>query len=275
MQNFESTQSGDFPQSPIKKESFETALIATSPNNPPWSNATAVLVWILSVVFIMVVPAIGVAVYLLSKGPLTKNVLEALQNDSQAILVNIFCVIPAHILTVVVAWMVVTNVKKFPFRETVGWQWGGFRAWHVVALLIVFFGLAIGLTKAFGESENELMRVLKSSREAVYAVAFMATITAPLVEEVVYRGILYSAFQRSIGVWPAVLLVTSLFALVHVPQYYPSWATILVICFLSLSLTLIRAFTNNLLPCVVLHTIVNGIQSIFLVAEPWLPKDIQ
>jgi membrane protease YdiL (CAAX protease family) len=52
----------------------------------------------------------------------------------------------------------------------------------------------------------------------------MATFTAPIVEEVIYRGILYSAFQRARGSGVAIAAVTLLFALVHVPQYYPSFS---------------------------------------------------
>src|SRR6478609_4855946 len=107
--------------------------------------------------------------------------------------------------------------------------------------------------------------MLASSRVVVFLVAFMATFTAPIVEEVVYRGILYSAFQRARGPVLATVAVTLLFASVHVPQYYPSYSTIGLLVLLGLILTLIRARTNNLLPCIVLHTIFNGLQSVLLI----------
>jgi uncharacterized protein len=98
----------------------------------------------------------------------------------------------------------------------------------------------------------------------------MATFTAPLVEEVIYRGILFSAFRKHLGATFAIALTTVLFAAVHVPQYYPDAATILTILVLSLVLTLIREKTGNLLPCIVLHTIFNGSQSILLILQPYL-----
>ncbi|MBA2606965.1 MAG: CPBP family intramembrane metalloprotease, partial [Acidobacteria bacterium] len=107
----------------------------------------------------------------------------------------------------------------------------------------------------------------------LYLVAFLATFTAPLVEEVIYRGILYSAFQKTFGVGLAILFVTIVFAAVHVPQYYPSYSTIFLICLLSLVLTLIRVWTGNLLPCIVLHTLFNGIQSLVLVLQSFLPQN--
>jgi hypothetical protein len=33
-----------------------------------------------------------------------------------------------------------------------------------------------------------------------------------------------------------------------------------------------RAISNNLLPCIIFHTIVNGVQSAALIAEPYLKQ---
>jgi membrane protease YdiL (CAAX protease family) len=52
------------------------------------------------------------------------------------------------------------------------------------------------------------------------------------------------------------------------------YGTIVVITILSLMLTLVRAKTGSLLPCVVIHTIFNGITSLLLVIEPFLPKTL-
>ncbi|MGI8410322.1 MAG: CPBP family glutamic-type intramembrane protease, partial [Pyrinomonadaceae bacterium] len=81
-------------------------------------------------------------------------------------------------------------------------------------------------------------------------------------------------FQRTLGIPIAVIIVTLLFAVVHVPQYYPTFSTIFLLTLLSLILTLVRVRTNNLLPCVILHTIFNGFQSMLLIFEPYLPKTV-
>jgi membrane protease YdiL (CAAX protease family) len=249
-----------------------------SPDNPPWHWAIGMLVWVASVAFIVIIPTIAIFVYIATKGVSIsdpKVLAETIQNDPTAILVNILAVIPSHILTVVLAWLVVTQWGKLSFTEMLGWRWGGFKAWHAIAILVGFFCLAYFLTWIFGEGDNELLRILRSSRAVVYAVAFMATFTAPLVEEVVYRGVLYSSFQKRFGISKAVFLVTLLFAVVHVPQYLGSPATIISIFILSLVLTLIRVKTRNLLPCIVLHTVFNGIQSVGLVVEPYLRNQVE
>jgi membrane protease YdiL (CAAX protease family) len=63
----------------------------------------------------------------------------------------------------------------------------------------------------------------------VLLVVFVA-IGAPVVEELVYRGMLQRAFSRRIGVIPALLSISVMFALVHPsPVEYPGlWVAGLV-----------------------------------------------
>jgi membrane protease YdiL (CAAX protease family) len=181
-------------------------------------------------------------------------------------------IIPAHFFTIIFAWLIVTRRGRFSFSETLGFRSGGIRWWHYAGLTVVFFGLAALVGTYFPENDNELLRVLRSSRTAVYVVAFMATFTAPLIEEVIYRGLLFSAFQRATGAVTAIAFVTFIFALVHVPQYYESPTTLMLLLVLSFALTMMRAVSGNLLPCIIFHTIVNGIQSVGLILAPYLDK---
>ncbi|MGC2235366.1 MAG: type II CAAX endopeptidase family protein [Pyrinomonadaceae bacterium] len=267
MQN-EEIENFEYSAPPLKEKS-ETSedLIKPTPDNPPWSSPAAVGVWVLSILAILFFPVIFLAPYILSNG---LDSVESLSTNPTAIFLQVISVIPAHIFTLVLAWFVVTKFNKFSFKETLGWNWGASRWWNLSLILIGFF-IAAGVVNYFlPEQENDLLRILRSSRSTVYAVAFLATFTAPIVEEVIYRGILYSALQRSIGIKGAIAIVTILFAGVHFLQYWGSPGTILLICLLSLTLTMIRVWTNNLLPCIVMHMCFNGIQSIFLILEPYL-----
>jgi len=38
-------------------------------------------------------------------------------------------------------------------------------------------------------------------------------------------------------------------------------------------LTLVRVRAKSLLPCIILHTAINGIQSVYLILEPYLGVD--
>ncbi len=262
---------------PNLTENFETppVLIHPAPNNPPWNSWVAVALWMMSVALILILPSVVVGIYLFKSGVdfTNREQFEAfIKSDITANILSIVAVIPAHILTLALAWFAVTNFNKFSFRQTLGWRFDNFRIWYIFVITAAILILAAVLTSIFGEQENELLRILKSSRTAVYLVAFLATFTAPLVEEVIYRGLLYSAFQRTFGNVTAIFLVTFLFALVHVPQYYPDFVSISMICLVSLVLTLIRAQTGNLLPCIALHFVFNGIQSLLLIFQPFLER---
>ncbi len=261
------------PSNIESSEVNQTYVYKPTPDNPPWNNPIAVAVWIASVLAILLVPMVFILPYLISNGvPFSdKQALsEFFQQDPVAIFLQLIAIIPAHILTIAVAWAVVTKQNRFSFRETLGWESGGMKWQHYLGILVVFFAVLIVVGNYFPEQENEMTRILRSSRWAVFLIAFIATFTAPIVEEVIYRGILYSTFQRTLGVGAAVASVTLLFALVHVPQYYPSYSTIFLLVLLSLILTLVRARTGNLLPCIVLHTVFNATQSILLILEPYL-----
>jgi len=245
-----------------------------TPDNPPWNSLAAFGVWLASFFFIAIVPLFLVIPYakireinLLD----SKALGEFLTSDPNAVLLSVIGVFPAHFLTLLLAWMVVTRFKKYSFWQTLGWRSGEFKWWYYP---LIFFGIVVvsaGVTYLIPEQDNEMLRVLRSSPAAVYAVAILATFTAPLVEEVVYRGILYSAFQRTFGVAPAVAMVTIIFAAVHFLQYWGSPSTIFLICFLSLILTMVRVYSKNILPCVILHTIINGVQAIVLVLQSFFP----
>lgn len=258
---------------PVLKEKLEIAPVNPTPNNPPWNSWTALGVWLASVAFILILGNIFLLPYLFKQNIDFTNqaaVLEFAQNDPTAVLLQVVATIPAHLLTLLLAWLVVTRFKKFSFRQTLGWEKGGFAWWYYPLILVGIFAVSAIVSYFVPEQDNDMARILRSSRAAVFAVAFLATFTAPLVEEVVYRGIMYSAFQRAFGVAPAVFIVTLIFAAVHFYQYWGSPSTIFLIVFLSLILTLVRVRSKNLLPCIILHTAINGIQSVALILEPYL-----
>ena len=261
------------PDEHVGFQELDNAGIGMSPNNPPWGSGIAVAVWFTSVLLIVFVPTLFLLPYLFSKmgGVIDQTqIAEMATKDPVAIWIQVAAVLPVHLLTLLVSWFVVTNFRKVPFRQTLGWQSGGLRWWHYVAILVGFVAIMIIVGSMVPEQENDLIRILKSSKWALYTIAILAVFTAPIVEEVIYRGILYSAFQRSVGTFAAIALVTFLFALVHVPQYWPSYSTIFLLTLLSLILTLTRVYSGNLLPCIILHTLFNAFQSALMIAEPHL-----
>jgi membrane protease YdiL (CAAX protease family) len=253
------------------------------PDNPPWAVnrswgfVKAIMVWIASVLCLLIVPLVLVipyAVYRYMSGPLRP---EEMMVDKMFLFLSILGVIPAHLLTFFIVWAVVSEWGRYPFWRTVGFSWPpksspwatiGFSTGIAVALLVI--GGAV--TNWFGGEKTQLDQLINSSYQARLATAFLAFATGPIIEELVYRGVVYPAFERVVGVAGAVGLVSIMFAGVHVYQYKNNLAVIGVITVLSVALTLVRAYTHRLLPSFIIHLIFNGLQSLYLILQPLFEK---
>jgi membrane protease YdiL (CAAX protease family) len=265
------------PASPAIEGKSAMSLRSPNPDNPPWGSWTAVGVWIASLLVLGFFSVVFLLPYTSSLGLSPTDQIQFptfIKTDATAVFLQFIGIIPAHLLTLALAWFVVTRNRKYSFKEMLGWNWGGFTFVHAVLVTVFFYLVSIAAVSYFGDVENDFDIMLKSSKYIIYLVAFFAVFTAPIVEEVVYRGLLYSAFQRTLGKLVAVILVTIMFAGVHSLQYSkdatPDYAVMSVLVLLSLLLTIIRASTGNLLPCIVLHTVFNAFQSVLMIAEPFL-----
>jgi membrane protease YdiL (CAAX protease family) len=227
-----------------------------------------ILVWFGSVGLLFIVQIAGLLLYFGIKLALAGEKPSLVINTPVA-LVTLATTFVAHILTLGLCWVVVTKSGKRPFWESLGWRWHTQFKWvHAVALAIGMFGLGIVLEKVLPHGETEFEKMLRLSAVVRYAIAALAVFSAPLVEEIVYRGVLYGAFERLGKPGFGVAIVTLLFAVVHVPQYWGSPASITAILLISLVLTLLRASTRQLLPSVATHLVFNGVQALILIIRP-------
>lgn len=243
-----------------------------TPDNPPWGVLGGFGLWLASIVLMVVSLLVFLIPYLIQQRVRPAD-MERVITDPTAVFLQIVSVIPAHLLTLGVAWLIVTGVGKRSFFRGLGWEWGaGFNLWRCVALAFGLLALGYAVIYLTGNPETPMDKAIKTSRAAAITTAFLATFTAPLVEEVVYRGVLFSGLRKYLGAAWSGLLVVLIFAAVHVPQYWGSVGTIAIILLLSAVLTIIRARTGQLLPCFVIHLVFNGVQSILIVAEPYLQR---
>jgi len=243
-----------------------------NPENPPWGVLSALITWFTSVVLLALVPNLCVLPYLAYhyRG-VSVATREALLSDKTFVFLFVCGWLPAHLFTLVLVWAVSTRLGKLSLARVFGWNWSpAFGLLKSAGLATALFILAMLLVGLFGAQETDLDRILQSSRAAALTMAFIAVATAPLVEEMIYRGLLYSALQRAIGPLFAVIRGASMFAGMHILQYWPNAGAISAISLLSLVLTVVRARTGQLLPCFVIHLVFNGVQSLIIVFEPYV-----
>lgn len=234
------------------------------------------MVWFASLLLLFFVPLFFLVPYALHRGlnpadpNFARDIVTLALSDRTAVLLQVLALLPIHLITFAMVWVLVTRFGKLPFLASIGWGWPPrLRFWRSVALGILLFIAGSAIAKLFGSDKpTQLEQIINSSIAARYAIAFLAVFTAPFVEEFIYRGILFSALQRTVGMFGAVLFVLGLFTVIHVPQYWPNFGVIGAVGLLSVSLTVIRASTGRLLPCIVIHLVFNGITSILLLVEP-------
>jgi membrane protease YdiL (CAAX protease family) len=242
----------------------------------PWVDvARAGGIWVSSVGLLLSVPLMISLPYLVYRtlllGPPTA---EAIATDKTLIFLSVAAIIPTHLLTIVVVWLVVTEGGRYPFWKTVGFEWPQNLGPVLTSLISV--GLAIFLlviawviTYFLGGGKTDIDALIESSMPARFATAFVALATAPLAEELVYRGVVYTAIDRAAGTGAAIMFASLLFAGVNVLQYRNNIAVISVITLLSFTLTITRAVTGKMLPCYIIHLVFNGVQSFILALSPF------
>ncbi len=247
-----------------------------APDNPPWNVGAALLVWLASVMLLFIVPTVAGMAYIitrLNRLPADK-LKETLLADPNFILISVAAVIPAHLLTLWLVWWLITDNGRRSFRELTGWRWsrrlGALEFFACLGVVGLLFVCNVVIAHFFKGGETDLEKIISSSLAARIIVVVLATLSAPLIEEAVYRGVLYPALARRLGTPGAVLIVAGLFALVHVYQYRANFGVIAAITLLSLTLTLLRAQTGRLLPCVVVHFLFNGITSAAILREAYV-----
>jgi membrane protease YdiL (CAAX protease family) len=260
------------PEATYDQQPSHPALATVDPDNPPWGIFQAILVWIISIAVLIFLQLLAGLPYVIYKTLVLKST-AGLATDPNLIFFSMIGVVPAHIVTLLVVWWVVTNRGRRPFWQTVGWSWPqNFGPWKAVGLAVLLLGVGVLITQSLGGKETQLDQIIASSLKTRFATALLAVVTAPLVEELTFRGVLYPALQRALGMIWAVLLVSALFAGVHLLQYFDNLGVVAVITLLSVSLTLVRAKTGRLLPSFVIHLVFNGIQATILIVQPFVGK---
>lgn len=239
----------------------------------------AIGLWTVSVLLLVFIPLVVVLPYIIYKVSTAGTAVftpEALAADKWVIFYSVVGILPTHLITLAFAWFIISEGGRRSFWTAVGWGWPG-RPKRVILLSVLIalglYALAYGVTSVYGGSKTDLDRLIESSIYTRVATALVAVATAPLIEEVIYRGVLYPAVEKVTGMTFAIILVSLLFAGVHVWQYKDNVAVILVITALSFTLTGARALTGKMLPAFIIHLVFNGIQSVLIVLGGFIDQE--
>jgi membrane protease YdiL (CAAX protease family) len=95
--------------------------------------------------------------------------------------------------------------------------------------------------------------------------AVLTCVLAPICEEFLFRGFIFSALRNWRGLWPAAVITGLLFGGVHAGSA-PA-ADLVPLAVLGFLLCLVYSYTGSLYPCIALHALNNSIA--FASLEEW------
>jgi len=223
---------------------------------PPWgtvSAAEALILWFFMQVMVGVVggqllAAAGVPLKLAAEAPallFTAYVLASL---------------------VALAWF----LPRAGLWRAAGWRWEGGRQ---VLRALGGAAVVLPLAGALGVIGQQILRNQPPTSPLITIMAqvtnpwllavmvVMAVVLAPVVEETLFRGILYGGLRRRLGMWPAALLSGLIFGVVH---YQP--VALLALVGLGVAFAVLYERSRSLVVPAIAHGVFNGVNVLLLLA---------
>jgi membrane protease YdiL (CAAX protease family) len=159
--------------------------------------------------------------------------------------------------TLALIYAVVTHLRKRPFRATIKLT-GRPYVWRAAFGAVLLGGLLDVVTLVLHKPVvPDVLQPLFTGIAGVTAMIIFAVIMTPLVEELLFRGVLFPVAARSFGSMGGVLFVSALFGFAHVATYGLDAYLIMQTLLAGLYLSWLRARTGSLVPCVAAHAALN------------------
>jgi len=127
--------------------------------------------------------------------------------------------------------------------------------WVYVAICVVFryIGEANPLVPNMPLDSIFTEAVIIGNIVIIFSVIFVA----PFIEEILFRGFIYPAFNKYMGIYPSIILTSFLFTLAHYPNIKDEYLFMAIIFTLSLVITYARAKTGSTWLAIIMHHIYN------------------
>lgn len=198
------------------------------------------------------------------------GVLTAFVKDPNKEILRYFMVTATLIsnIVLIVFYVVRARLVKRISWEKLGWRWTSPQNvlyWGVVFFVMVFlFNYIYQILLTYfelGQPRQEIASFFGPSQPFLLkALAlFLVVVGAPLAEEVLYRGVMFTALKRVASPHTAAIIAGLVFGAIHF-----EWRTIIPLGFLGYLLCLTYHYTRSLWLCIALHTLNNALAFAFL-----------
>ena len=160
-------------------------------------------------------------------------------------------------------------------RKVASWQFGLRRppaGWRravglIVVLLVAFLLLSVIWSAIVHPSKDKLLETLgaEESADLLLLSAALTCVMAPMCEEFLFRGYMFTALRNWRGTWPAAVITGLIFGLVHIGSA-PA-PDLILLAGLGFGLCLLYRYSGSLYPCFAAHATNNCIA--FTGLEHW------
>ncbi len=148
-----------------------------------------------------------------------------------------------------------------PTQPTGTWLALGFGVIAGVIALFAAYGVNIALALVAGTDEAVEQQLLQDALGGGWSLllaAVIAVIAAPIVEEIVFRGVLFRALGDAVGLWGGAILASAIFAVIHIEVLTSQPIAMGGLFAVGMALSLAYHYTGNLLVPIVGHAVFNG-----------------
>lgn len=136
------------------------------------------------------------------------------------------------------------------WKLDLGFRAPAFRAAEPWILLYILWATALWTISIFVPFEGDPEWLARMDEIPLVKDLVMSVVLAPLVEELLFRGAMFAALLRRWGIWPAALVPSLIWGLVHV-QY--AWWIVGWIAGSGILLAMVRWKSGSLYPPILLH----------------------
>ena len=161
-----------------------------------------------------------------------------------------------YLLLLLYIFSVVRLKHRLPFWAGLRWP----RSPGTGAANFIFAGVALAVLVQILSLPTKTRLPIERlfySQEAAYLLAAFGILVAPLVEELIFRGFLFAALERTWGLRAAVWSTSLLFATIHVPQLRGGAPQVAAIFGVGVVLAWVRGHTGSLAPPYFVHLAYN------------------
>ena len=231
--------------------------------NPVWSGWDVLLIILLTIVSVFVLQVGLVLADQRLRHP-HEPFFEVAQSVAQQPLLVIVLQFLIYIPVALFMFLLVEGKYHVPFWHAIEWNWPR-SEWKPLALGAAMF-MALGLLESlFPMPKDTPFEHLFDRPRDAYLLAILAVSVGPLMEELFFRGFLYSVVTRRWGAGWGIFLAALPFALLHLQQYGYAWIVVLMIFIVGVVCGVVRAATRSVGASFLVHVGYNGTQMLIAV----------